>query len=171
MGNQRSVVTHPSRANSWGALTPWRTRLRCACVGEWPHWACVTLFTLIGSVLWNWSINQWKKYIIISTNHEGPEAFQISLFQDVLQWGLFVPLFQRYRLILWEFFKSSGFFRAHGVLPNVVKCPTCHRDCIYRESQRIWRCTGSYLMRASIPLKARIATARHSRGRLGRRIR
>ena len=83
MGNQRSVVTHPSRANSWGALTPWRTRLRCACVGEWPHWACVTLFTLIGSVLWNWSINQWKKYIIISTNHEGPEAFQISLFQKM----------------------------------------------------------------------------------------
>ena len=42
--------------------------------------------------------------------------------------------------------KALQFFRDHGVLPSVVKCPTCHKDCNYRDSQRIWRCTGSYVI-------------------------
>ena len=50
---------------------------------------------------------------------------------------------RNYFKVIAEFFEDSGkslqFLRDHGVLPTVVQCPTCHRDCTYREEQRIWR--------------------------------
>ena len=39
---------------------------------------------------------------------------------------------------------SYKFLRDHGVLPDVVHCPKCQRECTFREEQKIWRCTGSY---------------------------
>ena len=41
---------------------------------------------------------------------------------------------------------SIAFLRSHGVLPTSVQCPTCKRDCIFREDKHLWRCTNSYVI-------------------------
>ena len=35
---------------------------------------------------------------------------------------------------------SIEFFRAHGVLPSCVSCPTCDKVCSYRSDKHKWRC-------------------------------
>ena len=99
--------------------------------------------------------------------------FQISLEQDVQVWRLCVRLFQGHQQILWKFFKCSAVlswprcFAYCGQVPDVPKR-------LYL--QRIWRCTGSYLIpkkkKALLsPSRHTAATAHHSQGRLGWRIR
>ena len=39
--------------------------------------------------------------------------------------------------------RASDIFRAHGVLPSSVTCPSCDRPCTYYEHRRLWRCTRS----------------------------
>ena len=39
---------------------------------------------------------------------------------------------------------SLEFFRAHGVLPTSVSCPTCNKVCSYRSDKHQWRCTSVF---------------------------
>lgn len=39
---------------------------------------------------------------------------------------------------------AVDYLRSLNVLPKLVKCPMCMKDCSLREDQQIWRCRQSY---------------------------
>lgn len=41
---------------------------------------------------------------------------------------------------------AVDYLRSLNVLPKLVKCPMCMKDCSLREDQQIWRCRQSYLV-------------------------
>ena len=52
---------------------------------------------------------------------------------------------EEYNLVSVAFHNSEraiDIFRAHGVLPASVTCPSCGLKCTYYEDRRLWRCTG-----------------------------